>query len=531
MATIAALCLPIITVIVLTLSPTENIWPQLWGSVLPGYIGRTLALLLGVGFLSLVIGTAGAWLVTFCEFPGRKFFMWAALTPLAMPTYIISYTYVDFLTYSGALQSHMRHVMGWTKPSDYWFPEIRSLGGAIVILSFVLAPYVYMAGRVSFLSISNGQLDVARTLGSNGWRVFRKIALPQARPGLMVGLSLVLMECLNDIAAVGFFGVETLTFGIYATWLGQGNLGGAAQLSFVLLVFVFALISAERFARRHTIAQDIKTGSTQPDRYQLRGGGAVLAILSLLVPLLIGFILPAVILCRYAARRLELFVAKDFLTSTFHSLSLAAIATAITLLFALLLVYNHRNSERGWFQTLIRLATTGYAIPGTVLGLGVLIPLAGFDNWLDGRMQNWFGFSSGLILTGSIFAIVFAYVIRFMAIGFGNLVAGFKNITPNIDAAARTLGRGPRHVIFNVHLPLLRPALFSAGLLIFVDAMKELPATLILRPFDFETLATQVFMLASLDQLEESSVPALTIVIVGLIPIYFLARQFSRPQT
>jgi iron(III) transport system permease protein len=521
------LILPLLTIVGLALSPSENIWPHLWATVLPGYIWRTLVLMLGVGALSLIIGTTLAWLITMYDFPGRSWLAWGALMPLAMPSYIISYTYVDFLSYSGGVQTSLRSLMGWQSAQDYWFPEIRSMAGAILVLSLVLYPYVFMAARMRFLDVSRTQIDVARTLGRSRRAVFWTIVLPLARPGLVVGVSLVLMECLNDIAAVGFFGVETLTLGIYTTWLGQGNLGGAAQLAFVLLVFVFALITIERKARRRERQYAARTLATPLARMGLTQGAGLAALLVVFVPVLLGFILPAGILSRFAWRRLDQVFTADYLNSAWHSVLLASLAGGVTLLIGLVLAYNDRNSSLRWLRGLIRLATSGYAVPGTILGLGVLVPLAWFDNRLSGWMSSLFNLPTGLVLSGSVFAIILAYVIRFMAISHGSLDAGLQNVTPNIDAAARTLGRGPWRVIFDIHLPMLKTTLITAGLLVFVDAMKELPATLILRPFDFETLATQVFLLASLDQLEDSAIPALTIIAVGLAPVILLTRHMT----
>jgi iron(III) transport system permease protein len=518
------LSLPFITIVVLAFFPAQNIWPHLLSTVLPGYVWRTLALMAGVGSLSLVIGTVMAWLVTMHDFPGKRVLQWAALLPMAMPGYIVSYVYVDFLTYAGPFQAWLRKVFGWTVKSDYYFPEVRGLGGAIVILALVLYPYVYLTARAAFLKQSTAQLEVARTLGRTPFQVFRDIALPQARPALVVGVSLVLMECLNDIGAVGFFGVQTLTFGIYSTWLGEGNLGGAAQLSFVLLIFVLLLLLAERQGRLRDAAYHggYRPVSRQPT--PLGGPAAVGASLVLFIPMALGFLVPALILARHAAGRLEMLLDAGLLRAVSHSLGLAVLAGALTIIIGLVLAYANRQDGGRLVRIITQAATVGYAIPGTVLAIGVLIPFASFDNWFNSFSLANFGVSTGLLLSGSIMAVTFAYVTRFLAISFGSLEAGLEKITPNLDAAARTLGRRPFGVVRQIHLPLLRPALLTAALMVFVDAMKELPATLILRPFDFETLATKVFELASLDQLEASAIPALAIVAVGLVPVLLLSR-------
>ena len=525
-----ALALPVLTIIVLALMPTENVWPHLISTVLPGYVLRTMGLMLGVGLITFAVGTAVAWLVTMCRFPLRPLFVWASLLPLAMPGYIVAYAYVDFLSYAGPLQGWLRGLFGWKSPADYWFPEIRSLGGAIFVLSMVLYPYVFLTARASFIRQPATQLEVARALGQTPWGAFRNVALPLARPGIAVGVSLALMECLNDIGAAGFFGVRTLTLGVYTTWLSQGNLGGAAQISAVMLLFIFALVWFERTARRKQSFVLPSQRPRQPDRIRLNGWQRVLAVIVCALPIVIGFVIPALVLMNFAASRLEDALSVTYLKAVYHSLVLAGLAAAVAVALGLVLGYANRAMRKGLTKRIIRLASMGYAIPGTVLGIGVLIPLAGFDNALDSFLRENFGISTGLLLSGSIAAIIFAYVVRFLAISFGAIETGLQKVTPNVAAAARTLGRGPISAFFEVHLPLLRPALVSAALLVFVDCMKELPATLILRPFDFETLATTVFMLASLDQLEESALPALTIVAVGLVPVILLSRTLHEPH-
>ena len=525
-----ALAMPVLTIIVLALMPTENVWPHLISTVLPGYVLRTVLLMAGVGLITFATGTAVAWLVTMCRFPLRPLFVWASLLPLAMPGYIVAYAYVDFLSYSGPLQSWLRGLFGWTSPGDYWFPEIRSLGGAVFVLSMVLYPYVFLTARASFIRQPATQLEVARALGRTPWGAFRAVALPLARPGIAVGVSLALMECLNDIGAAGFFGVRTLTLGVYTTWLSQGNLGGAAQISAVMLLFIFLLVWFERTARRKQSFVLPAQRPHQPDRIRLNGWQRVLAVIVCALPIVIGFVVPALILLSFAASRFEDAFSVSYLRAVYHSLLLASLAAVVAVALGLVLGYANRAMRRGFTRKVIRLAALGYAIPGTVLGIGVLIPLAGFDNALDSFLRTYFGISTGLLLSGSIAAIIFAYVVRFLAVSFGAIETGLQKVTPNVAAAARTLGRGPISAFFEVHLPLLRPALVSAALLVFVDCMKELPATLILRPFDFETLATSVFLLASLDQLEESALPALTIVAVGLLPVILLSRTLHEPH-
>jgi iron(III) transport system permease protein len=521
--------LPILSVIVLAFLPSENIWPHLIATVLPHYAAQTFMLLAGVGILTFLVGVTLAWLTTAYQFPGAKVFQWLALLPLAMPGYIVAYSYVDFLNYAGPFQSFLRQSFGWRQPNDYYFPDIRSMGGAIFVLAFVLYPYVYIAARAAFLKQSMNQIDVARSLGKTPWAVFWDIVLPQARPAIVVGLMLVLMECLNDIAAVNFFGVQTLTLGIYSTWLGQGNLGGAAQLAFLLLVVIALVLGIERHSRR--IEQRLKQAvrPTPILKQSLFGFRGWLASLAFATPIFIGFILPCVLLLKHALRRLENAVSADFLNALVHSLVLAGAACILTIMAGLALAYANRIMGSRLIRVLTLLSTLGYAIPGTVLAIGLMVPFGQFDNWLDAHMRVWFGFSTGLFLSGSLAGLLFAYVVRFLAIAFGNLESGLEKITPNLDSVARTLGRKPITVMHDIHLPLLRPALIAAALLVFVDAMKELPATLILRPFDFDTLATHVFNLASLDKLEDSSLPALAIVLAGLLPVILLSRNLTDP--
>ncbi len=526
-----ALALPVLTIIYLALTPTENIWPHLFTTVLPGYVWRTVALMTGVGALTFVIGAGTAWLVTAYAFPLRRVFQWALLVPLATPTYIIAYTYVDFLAYSGPLQTQLRALAGWHTPADYWFPEIRSLGGSIVILSMVLYPYVFLTARASFIRQSPAHLEVARTLGQTAWGAFFRVGLPMARPALAVGISLAMMECLNDIGAAGFFGVRTLSLGVYTTWLAQGNLGGASQIALVMLVFVFALLWIERQGRRHQTFAPSAQRHRPMQRKRLEGWRGAAATVACVLPILLGFIIPAIILIGFASRRLAASASLDFLRAASNSLILSAVAAVVAVILGLCLAYANRISRSRTARLAIRLSSVGYAVPGTVLGIGLLIPFAAFDNAFDAVMREQFGISTGLLLSGTIIAVTSAYVVRFLAISFGSLESGLHKVTPNLASAARTLGRGPLQALREVHLPLLRPAIVSAALLVFVDCMKELPATLILRPFDFETLATTVFTLASLDQLEESALPALTIVAAGLIPVILLSRTFRDRKT
>jgi iron(III) transport system permease protein len=521
------LCLPLLSILVLAANPAGGAWQHFATTVLPQYLSQTLMLLAGVGALTLIVGVALAWLISFYDFPLRTVLQWLVLLPLSMPAYIVAFIFVDFFNYAGPLQTNLRAMIGWQRPSDYYFPDIRSIGGAILVLGFSLYPYVYLSARAVFLKQSMNQVDVARTLGKSPLQVLTGIILPQARPAIIVGLMLVLMECMNDIAAVGFFGVQTLTLGIYSAWLGQNDLGSAAQMAFVILLLVTAFLTIERHARKVQLRLQNNQRQKPIQRVKLRCGW--IATLLCVMPFVIGFLLPAILLFAHASRRLNNFIDGPFLQASGNSLLLATAACLITLGAGLVLAYANRISGSKLIRVLTVFSTLGYAVPGTVLAIGIMVAFGKFDNGLDVWMRAHFSVSTGLLLSGGIAGVLLAYVARFMMIAFGTLENGLEKITPNIDAVARTLGRGTWAVIRDIHIPLLRPALVTAALLVFVDAMKELPATLLLRPFGFDSLATQVYALASLEKLEDSSVPALAIVLAGLIPVILLSRSLRDP--
>jgi iron(III) transport system permease protein len=438
-----------------------------------------------------------------------------------VPVYIVAYCYVELLDYSGPLQSALRSAFGFAGPRDYWFPEIRSLGGAAFCMCAVLFPYVYMATRVLFLTQSARIIDVSRTLGAAPPRLFFRIALPLARPAIAVGVSLALMEAINDIGAVEFFGVQTLTFSVYQTWLARSDLAGAAQLATVLLLVVFALIATERAARgrqRYAVA-----GVRHPlPAFALSGWRAVLAFLACFTPVLFGFLLPAWVMVDYASRRLGQFSDPDLIGALRNTVSVAVVTAVLAVTAGLLLVYAARLSRSRLVAGLGRLAATGYAVPGTVLAVGILYPLAALDNGIDAAARAWFGIGTGLLITGSGGAVVYACLVRFLAIAHGTLEAGISRVTDHLDMAARTLGRTPRQVLWEIHVPLMRRALTAAALLVFVDTTKELSATILLRPFNFETLATLVFAKASQGRFEDAAAASLVIVATGMLPLVLL---------
>ncbi|MBE3110792.1 MAG: iron ABC transporter permease, partial [Acidobacteria bacterium] len=430
--------------------------------------------------------------------------------------------YLELFDYSGVVQTSLRGAFGWQDARSYWFPEIRSLGGAIFVMSAVLYPYVYITARASFLAQSVCVLEVSRTLGKSAGATFWKIALPLARPALAAGVALALMETLNDIGAVEFLGVKTLTAAVYETWLDRNSLAGAAQIATVMLLFVFTLLLLERGMRAqrrfHHTTGKYRDLTTEP----LTGARAVFAVLACAVPPLLGFALPAGVLVHDATVHFAAGLAAEFWSAALNSLLLATSAAVLAVLFAVVLAYARRQTRSGLVQAASMLPASSYAVPGTVLAIGILIPLAALDNGIDAFMRAAFDHPTGLIFSGTAFALVVAYTIRFLAASLGAVEAGLSKISRHIDAAARTLGSSVSETLWRIHLPLLRPALGAAALLVFVDSMKELPATLLLRPFNFDTLATQVFTLVSLYRYEEAGLSALTIVLVSLLPVLML---------
>jgi iron(III) transport system permease protein len=516
--------LPVLCIPYLAFFPSENIWPHLAATVLPRYVATTLGLMLGVTVGVLTLGVSCAWLVTMCRFPGRTIFEWALLLPLAVPAYVIAYVYTDMLEFAGPVQGLLRSLFGWQSAADYWFPEIRSLGGAICMMSLVLYPYVYLLSRAAFLEQSVGMLDASRTLGSGPWETFFRVSLPMARPSIAIGLALALMETLNDFGTVDYFAVHTLTAGLYDVWLNMGNLGGAAQIAMVMFLFVIALLTLERRSRRRQKHFQTSGRLKELPTHHLARGRSVLAFLVCSLPVAAGFLVPAGILLSYSIRYFDNSWTAELLRFAFNSLTLSTAAAVAAVGVALLLAYSRRLIGGAVLGNAVRVASFGYAVPGVVLALGVIIPLAGFDNALDSFMRAQIGISTGLLLSGTVFAIMFAYVVRFLAIALGSVEASLGKVTPGMDMAARTLGHGPAATFFKIHLPLIRGGVVTGALVVFVDCMKELPATLILRPFNFDTLATHVYQFASDELIEQASLGALGIVISGLIPVVILSR-------
>ena len=521
--------LPVASLAVAAARGSDSLWDHLLAYVLPAAMRDTLVLLAGVGVLAAAIGTSTAWLVTAFDFRGRRVFEWALLLPLAVPTYVISYAYLDILHPVGPVQNTLRAVLGYDSPRDFRLPEIRSMTGCILLLGFVLFPYVYLATRAMFMMQAANLVEVARTLGAGHRELFLRVAVPLARPALASGVILVLLETLNDIGASEFLGVRTLTVSIYSTWVTRSDLAGAAQLTLAMVSVIVVLVLAERYVRR----QRRYTNDAQHPRplvpQRLYGAGAVGAWLVCATPVAIGFLIPASYLVHAVVVRVRAAgVGRAILDETLNTLALSAVATVLTVACGIVVAYAtrvHPGRASGLFS---RTASIGYALPGTVLAIGILPVITSLDALIDGASLFVRGTGTGLLLLGAGVAVVYAYMVRFLTLAVGGVEAGLTRISPSLDDAARTLGRSVGHRLWHIHLPLLRPAVAAAALLVFVDCMKELPATLLLRPLGVETLATHLYGEAARGTYEDGAVAALLIVLTGLLPVAMLAR-IGRP--
>ena len=516
------ICVPVVAVFLNLLAPRLDTWRHLASTVLPDYVLNT-ALLAGlVGAGVIVLGVGCAWLTSMCRFPLVRFFAWAMLLPLAMPAYVMAYAYTDFLQFAGPLQGALRAAFGW-KAGDYWFPDVRSLGGAAFVLSFVLYPYVYLLARAAFLEQSASALETARILGQSSWRSFWRIALPLARPAIVAGTALCLMETLADYGTVAYFGVDTFSTGMFRAWFSMGDPVAAAQLGALLLAGVGAVLALERLARGRAAFHSGSRRRATP--YALRGARSAGAIIACGTPLVVGFALPALLLLRLLWQEEIAALGLRFARLAWNSFALAGIAALLAVACALAIAYALRLRPGLAERAAHRVAGLGYAVPGVVIAVGVMVPLTRLDHALAALLPQSV---PALVLSGSVLALLYAYLVRFLAVALQTVEAGLARIKRSMDDAARSLGAGPAATLARVHAPLLAPSLVAAALLVFVDVMKELPATLALRPFDFDTLAVQTFNLAKDERLAEASLPALAIVLVGLIPVYLLARQMGR---
>ena len=529
LAIAALISVPVLTIAVKLLAPSGELWEHLAATVLWRYIANTLWLGFGVGLGTLVIGAGTAWLCSMCRFPGRKLLEWALLLPLAVPTYAIAFTYAGMLDFAGPVQSGLRETFGWTR-HDYWFPEIRSLAGAVVVMSLVLYPYVYLLARAAFVNQSVCALEIGRTLGRGPWGSFTGIALPLARPALAGGVALALMEALSDFGTVQYYGVDTFTTGIYRTWFALGDVGAAAQLSAVLLGFVALLLIAEQASRGRARYHHTSGRYRALPSYRLRGLRGWLAAAACLLPLALGFLLPALQLGAWTAETWRETLDAHFAGLAWNSFRLAALTALLAVAVALLLAYSLRLGVGPLGRAAARVAALGYAVPGSVIAVGVMVPFAAVDAGIDDLARRYLGVSTGLLLTGGLAALVFAYLVRFLAVALRAVEAGLDKVSPDMDDAARALGCAPGRVLIRVHVPVVRAGLLTAALLVFVDVMKELPATLIMRPFNFDTLAVRAWELAADERLADSASAALTIVAVGLAPVILLSRAVGRAR-
>ncbi len=515
---------PISAVFWMALHPVDNIWPHLISTTLPRYLSNTLILMLSVGFLAACMGSGTAWLVTRYRFPFVGWLQWALLMPLAIPAYVGAYALVDFLEYAGPVQTGLRGLFGWQTSRDYWFPEIRSMGAAVIVLSVALFPYVYILARAAFREQSGEGEEVARSLGAGAVARFWRIGLPLARPAIAAGSAIVMMETVNDFGTVDYFAVQTLTTGIFSVWLESNNAGGAAQIATVVLILVILLVTLEKTSRRKIQFFSLSTRHRPPTQTKIVGIRGWAATLVCLLPFVMGFVLPMVVILSHAMDNAARWTDPDLLRALWNTLRVGGIAALVTVFAGVFLVYGVRLSGKMLPRLLLPLTTIGYAAPGAVLAVGILIPLAVVDHRLADLIEAITQERVGLILTGSSFALVLAYCVRFFAIAQGAADGAMGRVSPSLAMAARSLGRTRGQTLFEVYYPLIRASVGSALLLVFVDCVKELPATMLLRPFNFDTLATRVHDQASLENLGDASPGAIMIVLVGLVAVSLLAR-------
>jgi iron(III) transport system permease protein len=530
----ALLTVPVAVVALSWFTPDSGAWQHIVSTTLPDLLASSAWLVVLVGLGAAGIGTLSAWIVARHDWRGRATFEWLLVLPLAMPAYVMAYAYTDLLQYAGPVQTSLREWFGWQSKSDYWFFEIRSVGGAATMLAFVLYPYVYLLARVAFLEQSSTLTDAARSFGYGRWALFWRVSLPLARPAIVAGTALVLMETLADYGTVSYFGVNTFTTGIFSAWFAQGDRIAAAKLATLLLAFVLVVLALEHRARRQGRFADQTNARRAALRERLSGSAAIAATLVCTIPVLIGFALPLLILAGLMWRDADAVLAqatvRDFVELAWNSFSLATLTAGLAVALGLMLVYAVRLSANPLTRGATRIAGMGYAIPGTIIAVGVLLPVTLVDHALADAVSAALGRDVGLILTGGFGVLIYAYLIRFLSIAVQSTEAGFAKITPNMDSAARSLGASNREIIVRVHAPLLRSSLITAALLVFVDVMKELPATLVMRPFNFDTLAVRAYTFAKDERLAEASVAAIAIVLVGLLPVVFASRAITKER-
>jgi iron(III) transport system permease protein len=522
--TAALVLAPIAAVVFNVFLPSQATWSHLASTVLAEYIWNTLLLvsLVAVGVISF--GMISAWLVTAYRFPGQRIFEWALVLPLAMPAYVMAYAYTDWLQAAGPVQTLLRQLTGWGV-REYWFPEIRSLPGAAAMLSFALYPYVYLLAHTAFLEQSRTTMEAARLAGYGAWGRFWHVALPLARTGIVAGTALALMEALADFGTVSYFAVNTFTAGIYRAWLSLGDPVAAGQLATCLLVFVLVMLS---FERMHRGGARYAAKRTPMPPQALRGAAATGAFVMCAAPITFGFLVPGAVLLKLAITDPEAQFGARIYGLVVNTATLSGIAAVAAVAVALLLAYAARTVKNPLVHGANRLAVLGYALPGAVIAVGILLPLGKLDNAVAAWIQGQFGIKTGLLLTGSITALIYAYLVRFLAVAFQTVEAGLTRVTPSMDDAARSLGLSPGRTLARVHVPIIWGSLATAALLVFVDVMKELPATFAMRPFNFDTLAVEAYNLAKDERIAEAAVPSLVMVGIALLPLILLSRQIAR---
>ncbi len=517
--------LPIVSVAWIAFFPADNIWPHLLRTTLPRYFLNSLILMLSVGMITAIVGTGAAWLIVMYRFPASRLFEWLLLLPLAVPAYIGAYAIVDFLEYAGPVQTALREVFGWNSSRDYWFPQIRSMNSAILVMSMSLFPYVYLLARTALREQSGGALEVARTLGIGPLERFWRVGVPLVRPAIAAGVAVVMMETVSDFGTVEFFAVQTLTTGIFTVWLEANNAGGAAQISGVVLLLVLLLVGLEKTGRKNSRFHTNARQTRKIERSTLQGSVKWMAFALCAIPFLIGFILPVGVMISHAIENTDYWANTDLLRALLNTVTVGGIAALTTVLAAIVLVYGVRLSKRPWLQKLLPMTTIGYAAPGAVLGVAILIPLAYADNLLADTVEWATGVDIGLVLTGTGFAIILAYSVRFFAIAQGAIDGAMGRIPPSLPMAARSLGNTSGLTLRNIYAPLIRGSIATALLLVFVDSVKELPATLLLRPFNFNTLSTLVYEQASLENIGQASPAALLVIAMGMSAVLLLAKS------
>ncbi len=521
------LVLPILAIFYTAVGDTDELFAHLMATVMPTYIYNTITLTIGVMVLSLVFGIPSAWFMAMCKLPTEKWLQWALVLPLAMPGYIIGYIFTDWFDFAGPIQIFLRDLTGWG-PKEYWFPDIRTLPGATFVLALVLYPYIYLLCRAAFMEQNVSLLQSARLLKCSPWESFRRISLPLARPSMAVGLSLVAMETIGDFGTVSYFAVNTLTTAVYDTWLGYSNLNAAAKISAIMLVIVVLLLSTERYSRRKQKLFQSQFNSHEDFRYELTGWKKWTALVWCWGLVLIAFILPLMQLIDYSITYFEQSWTPQFREYAWNSLVVSVIAAIIGVAVALVVNFTYRVNGKRTTLTFIRLSSMGYAVPGTVLAIGVMVAVLFMDHRINDVAKAMEWGRPGLIFSGSMFAIIFAMVVRFSAVAIGSIESNLNKISPSLDMASRTMGCTPNTMLWRVHFPLVKRGALIAALLVFIESMKELNAALLLRPFNFETLATYVYNFASDEHLELAALPAVLLVFVGLIPLVVVNRSLEQ---